>query len=148
MLVQLRGCTAIADVARDLGYERAEKLSRLTRGTDAQPSADIIVDVAKTFVNLNLRWWLTGEGAPVQWGTRLLTDQEADAEFPRWRDPQVGSPTGSPTGYPAAVVVPGVLAEPVPGGARPVDILTDVLVEVRALSDRVMALESGLKGTQ
>ena len=58
-----QGVRSVSDLARALGYERPERLYRLQRNTEAKPSFKVIADVANLFVNLNLRWLITGEGA-------------------------------------------------------------------------------------
>lgn len=146
MLVGLRGLSSVSQLARDLGYAPPEKLLRITRSESAQPGADIIADVARIFVNLNLRWWLTGEGAPLAWGGRLLTSTEADIEFPSWHTIQTSHPGPNPGGYKSASVVPSVLAEPPP--STRLDVLADILEELRGLRGRVAAIESHLKGGQ
>jgi len=100
MMMTLRGHRNIADLARDLGYERYEKLARLLRYPDAQPSADMLEDFANTFANLNTRWLLTGLGAPLtDGGTKLLTKSEVPDGIPTEASPsdrKKGMPKGMP----------------------------------------------------
>lgn len=148
MLVGLRGHSSVSHLARDLGYDPPEKLLRITRNEKAQPGADIIADVARLFVNLNVKWWVTGEGSPLQWGDRLLTQKEADDSLPSWRAIQTSNPAPYPGVSNSPVLVPNVLHEPAPGYEARLDALADLLAAVRDLKGRVAALESQLKGGQ
>jgi transcriptional regulator with XRE-family HTH domain len=61
-----------SDLARSLGYQSPEKLSRLFRDNEAKPSYDTIFDIAKSFAFLNIGWLITGEG-------NMLKDAPEDA---------------------------------------------------------------------
>lgn len=111
MILGLRGHRNIADLARDLGYERYEKLARLIRYPDAQPSADMLADFANTFANLNLQWLLTGVGHPLtDQGDRLYLKSEVkDGSFPTIESPDISSggiPKGIPKGMPRGMSSP------------------------------------------
>jgi transcriptional regulator with XRE-family HTH domain len=51
-----------AQLAKELGYNSSEKISRLFREEGAKPSSDIICDISRRFDELNKEWWLTGRG--------------------------------------------------------------------------------------
>lgn len=61
LYMEYKGLNASQLSAR-LGYESSEKISRLFRGNGAQPSAEIVVDIANEFEDLNLDWWLRDKG--------------------------------------------------------------------------------------
>lgn len=48
-------------LAKELGYNSSEKLSRLFRGGNAKPSYDIIYDISVRF-EINVDWLITGRG--------------------------------------------------------------------------------------
>jgi hypothetical protein len=64
VLMSTYGYPSVAALAKDLGHERSENLSRIHRDPKAKPSVDIIGDLADKFVDLNLDWLLTGRGEP------------------------------------------------------------------------------------
>jgi len=45
-----------------LGYASSEKIGRLFRKKDANPSYEIIYDIANKFVEINIEWLITGLG--------------------------------------------------------------------------------------
>lgn len=45
-----------------LGYDKAEKISRLLRNEKNKPSYEILVDIANNCTDLNIEWLITGEG--------------------------------------------------------------------------------------
>lgn len=58
----LKGYKSLNDFAKNgLGYSSSEKLNRLKDPTK-KPSFDIIEDVSNKFVDINVRWIVTGEG--------------------------------------------------------------------------------------
>lgn len=92
------GYPSIAALARDLGHERSETLSRIHRDSKAKPSVDLIADLSDKFADLNLDWFLTGKGEP------------------RLPGPRSGNPTqsrsiseggGMPRGMPSSEIEPG-----------------------------------------
>lgn len=58
------GYSSIADLARAIGHDRSENLSRIMRKKNAKPSVDIVADFANKFDDLNLGWLITGKGDP------------------------------------------------------------------------------------
>ncbi|MGX5820064.1 hypothetical protein ACWKWU_17840 [Chitinophaga lutea] len=50
------------DFSRYMNYPNCEKVARLFRVEGAKPSADILMDIALYFDDLNMRWLLVGEG--------------------------------------------------------------------------------------
>lgn len=56
----------ISRLAEALNHPRSEKLQRLVREADAQPSYDTIMEISNFFPDLNLEWWLKGTGSMLQ----------------------------------------------------------------------------------
>lgn len=56
----------ISKLAEALNHPRSEKLQRLVREADAQPSYDTIMEISNYFPDLNLEWWLKGIGSMLQ----------------------------------------------------------------------------------
>ncbi|MBL7729462.1 MAG: helix-turn-helix transcriptional regulator [Dinghuibacter sp.] len=52
----------VTQLADALGYSNAEKLNRLFRDKDARPGYDTIMDIANHYPDLNIEWFLKGEG--------------------------------------------------------------------------------------
>lgn len=57
-----QGIRNLSGLSEALGYEKPEKLYRLKRDKNARPSFEVVSDITKLFVNLNLRWLITGIG--------------------------------------------------------------------------------------
>jgi transcriptional regulator with XRE-family HTH domain len=53
-----------------LGYASSEKIARLFRKNDANPSYDIIYDITNKFVEINIEWLITGEGEMLKENTK------------------------------------------------------------------------------
>lgn len=107
MLMGLRGFATVAELARDLGYDRSEKLARLMRSPDAAPSADIIGDVANKYVNLNLKWWLTGQDQPtLDYGDRLLTQDDLASGLYKTPNPAFARRSSGAANLPVATAPP------------------------------------------
>jgi len=49
-----------------LGYDSSEKIRRLFRGENANPSAEILQDIANKFAEINIEWVLTGKGEMIK----------------------------------------------------------------------------------
>ena len=60
-----------------LGYKSSEKLNRLKK-EHAKPSADIIIDIANTFEDININWLLTGKGDMYFKNTHITDNQKLD----------------------------------------------------------------------
>lgn len=88
--MSLYGYPSVAALAKDLGYERSENLSRIHRDPKAKPSVDIIGDIADKFADLNLDWLLSGRGEP-----RL--------QYPRHGIPRTEIVTGRELGIPRGI---------------------------------------------
>lgn len=63
--LKYKGMT-IPKLAEGLNHPRSEKLQRLVREADAQPSYDTILEISNFFPDLNLEWWLKGTGSMLQ----------------------------------------------------------------------------------
>lgn len=65
---EVRRIGKIPDLAKKLRYSSPEKLYRLNRlndkGEPNNPSFEMLNDLANLFVDLNLRWLITGVGEP------------------------------------------------------------------------------------
>lgn len=93
MLIGLRGFTSVAELARDLGYARSEKLARVMRSPGAAPNAEVLADVANKYVNIDPMWLLTGKGHPcLDKGDRLLTESDLTLGFHRIPNPRTQEP--------------------------------------------------------
>ncbi|AZA87124.1 transcriptional regulator [Chryseobacterium shandongense] len=55
------GYSGVPELARALGYSSPEKLYRLKK-ENAKPSIDILQDLSNKFEDLDLNWFVTGEG--------------------------------------------------------------------------------------
>jgi hypothetical protein len=91
-------------------------LAKVMRSGDAAPSAEVLADVAKRYVNLNLKWWLTGEEQPtVDQGDRLLTQEDLARGIHRIPNPEFAEndrPTDRPTSRKGVGSVRFDLSEP------------------------------------
>ena len=59
------------------------------RSPGASPNAEVLATVAKKYVNMNLMWWLTGEGHPtLDHGDRLMTESELTLGLHRIPNPK------------------------------------------------------------
>jgi hypothetical protein len=63
-IVKLKGIKNLPALAKYLGYSTPEKFYRLRRDINAKPSFDMTEDFARKFEDLNMRWFVTGEGKP------------------------------------------------------------------------------------
>jgi hypothetical protein len=63
-IIEKKGLKNVPDLADALGYESPQKIYRLGQAENAKPSYDIIQDFSNLFDDLNLRWFITGEGEP------------------------------------------------------------------------------------
>ena len=64
IIIQRRGIRNVAELASFLGYSSPQKIYRLRQAENSKPSYDIIQDFSKKFEDLNMRWFITGEGEP------------------------------------------------------------------------------------
>lgn len=60
-IIHEKGIKNVAELADSLGYASPQKIYRLKQ-EDCKPSFDIIRDFSNKFEDLNLRWFITGEG--------------------------------------------------------------------------------------
>lgn len=93
-LMDIWGYETLAQLATDIGHARSETLSRIARDPKAKPSVDVVAALSNKFDDLNIHWFLTGQGSPRIEGRRI----------PRGRV----SPEGIPKGIPNATVDPAV----------------------------------------
>lgn len=63
-IIEKKGLKNVAELANILGYDKPQKIYRLKQEEDSKPSYDIIKDFSIKFKDLNLRWFITGEGEP------------------------------------------------------------------------------------
>jgi len=61
---KIKGIRGINGLAEALNYASPEKIYRIGRDKKAKPSFEIISDLANKFEDLNLRWFITGNGKP------------------------------------------------------------------------------------
>jgi hypothetical protein len=64
IIIERKGLKNVADLAGILGYGSPQKIYRLRQAENSKPSYDIIQDFSNEFEDLNLRWFITGEGEP------------------------------------------------------------------------------------
>ena len=64
VIVEKKGFKNVAELAEKLGYASPQKIYRLKQEENSKPSYDIIRDFSNKFEDLNLRWFVTGEGLP------------------------------------------------------------------------------------
>jgi len=64
VIVEQKGFKNVAELAEKLGYASPQKIYRLKQEENSKPSYDIIRDFSNKFEDLNLRWFVTGEGLP------------------------------------------------------------------------------------
>jgi hypothetical protein len=64
IIIEKKGLKNVAELAMILGYGSPQKLYRLNQAENSKPSYDIIQDFSNKFEDLNLRWFITGEGEP------------------------------------------------------------------------------------
>jgi hypothetical protein len=65
-IIERKGIRNVAELSSLLGYGSPQKIYRLRQTQDSKPSYDIIQDFSNQFDDLNMRWFLTGEGEPFQ----------------------------------------------------------------------------------
>ncbi len=63
-LIESKGLKNVAGLADKMGYSSPQKIYRLKQGKNFKPSYDIVKDFSNKFEDLNLRWFLSGEGNP------------------------------------------------------------------------------------
>jgi hypothetical protein len=64
IIIEQKGLKNIAELAAVLEYGSPQKIYRLRQAEDSKPSYDIIQDFSNKFEDLNMRWFITGEGEP------------------------------------------------------------------------------------
>jgi hypothetical protein len=64
LIIEKKGIKNVAELAAKLGYDKPQKIYRLKQEEDSKPSYDIIYDLTIKFEDLNVRWFITGEGEP------------------------------------------------------------------------------------
>lgn len=64
VIVEKKGFKNVAELAEKLGYASPQKIYRLKQEENSKPSYDIIRDFSNKFEDLDLRWFVTGEGTP------------------------------------------------------------------------------------
>jgi len=62
-IIKEKGIRNVAELADSLGYASPQKIYRLKQ-EDCKPSYDIIHDFSNKFEDLNIRWFISGEGSP------------------------------------------------------------------------------------
>ena len=83
---------SVPDLARNLNYERSDKLYNISKGKYL-PSFEIMSDITKKFVSFNANWLLTGEGS-------MFRDvQEQPESQPSAQDTQSDSSSGEAAVY-------------------------------------------------
>ena len=70
------GFSGIPELAKALGYSSPEKLYRLKK-ENAKPSVDILQDLSNKFEDLDLNWYITGEGS-LQKKTKVIYQSEVE----------------------------------------------------------------------
>lgn len=78
-LAVVKGFKNIPDLATYMGYDSAEKLYRLKRKPDANPSYDIVEDFTNKFEDLNIRWFISGKGKML-----ISANNYADTRMPTY----------------------------------------------------------------
>jgi len=63
-ILEKKGLKNVSELADKLGYASPQKIYRLKQEENSKPSYDIIFDLSNKFEDLNLRWFITGEGEP------------------------------------------------------------------------------------
>ena len=80
------GYDNITELARALGYASPEKLHRLKK-ENAKPSVDILQDLTNKFEDLNLSWYITGQGTfNKKTAIQPLANNELDVLIPTKKD--------------------------------------------------------------
>lgn len=64
VILEKKGLKNVSELAAKLGYSSPQKIYRLKQEENSKPSYDIILDLSNKFEDLNLRWFVTGEGEP------------------------------------------------------------------------------------
>lgn len=84
-IVKIKGLKGVHKLAEALNYASPEKIYRMGRDKKAKPSFEIISDLANKFEDLNVRWFITGQGKPFlgktndEPGSANLKEEEHDA---------------------------------------------------------------------
>ena len=63
-ILEKKGLKNVSELADKLGYASPQKIYRLKQEENSKPSYDILFDLSNKFEDLNLRWFITGEGEP------------------------------------------------------------------------------------
>ena len=88
------GYSGIPDLAKALGYSSPEKLYRLKK-ENAKPSVDILQDLSNKFEDLDLNWYITGEGS-LQKKTKVVYQPDVDTDHKTIKEPEVKYTTNLP----------------------------------------------------
>ena len=80
------GYSGIPDLAKALGYSSPEKLYRLKK-ENAKPSVDILQDLSNKFEDLDLNWYITGEGS-LQKKTKIVYQPDVDTDDKTIKEPE------------------------------------------------------------
>lgn len=64
IILEKKGLKNVSELAEKLGYASPQKIYRLKQEENSKPSYDIIFDLSNKFEDLNLRWFITGDGEP------------------------------------------------------------------------------------
>lgn len=73
------GYSGIPELAKALGYASPEKLYRLKK-ENTKPSVDILQDLSNKFEDLNLAWYITGNGS-MHIDTKVAKDDTRDLDI-------------------------------------------------------------------
>jgi len=80
------GYSGIPELAKALGYSSPEKLYRLKK-ENAKPSVDILQDLSNKFEDLDLNWYITGEGS-LQKKTKIVYQPDVDTDHKTIKEPE------------------------------------------------------------
>lgn len=70
------GLSGIPELAKALGYNSPEKFYRLKK-ENAKPSVDILQDLSNKFEDLDLNWYITGQGS-IQKKTKIIYQDDVE----------------------------------------------------------------------
>lgn len=80
------GYSGIPEFAKALGYNSPEKFYRLKK-ENAKPSVDILQDLSNKFEDLDLNWYITGEGS-LQKKTKVIYQSEVEKTNEKIAEPK------------------------------------------------------------
>jgi hypothetical protein len=79
IIIEQKELKNVAELASILGFKSPQKIYRLRQAENSKPSYDIIQDFSNKFEDLNIRWFITGEGEPFLKSSPGMVEEPAES---------------------------------------------------------------------